>query len=185
MNNTFTLQRMNISTLSKRILEPLNAYELSLDNLNTRSQSIILEDEKILGFYNNLNHKMPVIISTKGIRIFRENYWDFVYYTDIAVVYCTGIERKEKGIMCLLKNGLEFWIPINGMENDQVYDTFEFMRFLDQVQTIIHKKKKVAKHKYTKMIYYFFLYKRKRRVSQNTSRPESYKKISRFENEMK
>jgi hypothetical protein len=104
----------------------------------------LVENEQLIGVYENsadeFNHN--IVVSTDGMRIFQQNSWIFIPYSQIrqSKVYLTNIEHKTSAdtIEISLVSGEKLSITIKGGEGN-LRDVWSFERYICHVVNDSHK----------------------------------------------
>jgi hypothetical protein len=89
--------------------------------------------ENPIGVYDNHTGSMQerILITNKGVYIYRENGWDSIRYEEIDSVG-TPESKDVEGLTVRFVDGSSTEIPVRG-KRGKFRDAFEFLRFLNRV----------------------------------------------------
>lgn len=104
----------------------------------------LVENEQLIGVYENSAHEFNcnIVVTTDGLRIFQQNSWIFIPYSQIcqSKVYLTNVEHKTSAdtIEISLVSGEKLSMTIKGGAGN-LRDVWIFERYIRHVVDDSHK----------------------------------------------
>ena len=132
---------MDVFSYAHRILNKLSSFHALNGNdlLPAKMPQLpaLTTGETGIGVYvnNQIDFTDLVLVTSKGVHVFKNNYWEGVQYSEIEKAETPDNKEKVYGINLRLRSGEGFWLPITGNKAGRFFDAFDVLRFFDRILT--------------------------------------------------